>query len=83
MVQVTGGGCIRGGPFPGIRQFRSVGIIMIVERSVSYPPKAQDATKESSNMVFSLFRGGAREREVKRAVADRLSILISRFMSSL
>lgn len=38
VVGVTRGGGIRGNPFPQIRQFRSVSII-IVERSVIIPPR--------------------------------------------
>jgi hypothetical protein len=66
-------------------QFRSVSIIVIiiVERSVSHPPKAEDATEESINMALSASTRGVPGRVEERTVADRLSIMISGFMGSL
>jgi hypothetical protein len=43
---------IREGPFPLIKQFRSVSItIVIVEKSVSHPPEAEDATEKSITWI--------------------------------
>jgi hypothetical protein len=38
-----------------IRQFRSVNIIVVVERSVSHLPEAEDATEESIDMTSTKF----------------------------